>query len=1651
MALTPNKPQGQPIAAPTTAPMPQQTITPGANVASANDMVQGNPSFVAHSPAVAAAGISTGNQSAFNTLAATTHMVATANAVDDHVQTYNSGSWISNIFKDVKEIPTAVIKTITDLPVVGKAVGTAMTWANKPLQEAQRDYKFIHSLYADHGIIDGTIGSLGVLAGGAVGSLAGPEGTVIGAELGESLEKNVLGRALPAYKDSFNKSNDPNYLVSFGRDVANGLSKIPGLGVLKNTNAGIGQVVSGVADASFDFEADPLAIAGKLKSQVANGDNVAIALDEDKLDAAGKPTPKINPQTGKPIAVAALPWATSGQGLQNFLLSNSTVVHSADQLDSVLANPLNGKINRAIDDIVTKAQDPKTAVASITNDYGVINGWSRVMVKSLANVTNRQQVVQIFKEALYSKELADNSAGAIAELKMPSRTLGKAVSENWGLDRIRNSAQASTVNEQVNFLVPKRTLITDPVTGEQSYKVTKSLLTQKPNMDNVMNALAGKVRTFTGQRPLSMNMDDMSLSSKDIDFSDPNVGKTLYDIAYLALPHKVALERATDILTSTEEDQLAKLHTLNQEVLKGYGIADSQASSILGQAKDALAGNTIQNGVYGFNQGRSIGKVELQPEYGDSPKSMAVVIGQRYKGAMLDLKSLKTSLRQAKAYGAMYNKADDFFTNYTNTIFAPLALLSPAFGIRVSSGEALAQVMRRGLPSYLGNVLSTSLDKMARKYRAYHTDAIAEGLTQTDLDAIEAEQTKPKNWSEYYQKQIDRAMADKSPTMEQDIANYKDLMAKAIEEEKKPVKITENDVTKELDERSKTIADTWSKVSDAAASKENWNNAVNAARNAKFKIQPLGAAADAFSKSKLVPYFVKDKIKALDEYRQVMGTEPITAGVASAHSASQELYSKEQIDMFTKSIGHGSKPGQEMAGLTQFDPHMHDYWAKNVNMAAVDQGQRDIARDYLNNLKNPAFKALSPDDQFASLVDAQAARLKNPNMYKDYRSTMDGYSKAVPESFAKAQVDYLQGVVHGADGTIHTDLISKIAKGDSTTTGRDLRNLSDDSAPLKVLGRHNMPTISDSLRRAEEIGYRKFVNPVMDYISRQPLFADFYTRRRLTNQPLIDLGLIDKEEAVRMSALQATREMIPAIHSPAIRSQFAVLHRNLLPFYFAQEQALRRTGRLIMKYPQAFRDYQMVQQGLNNPGFVHTDANGQKYIVYPGLGEFGNSLVRGFNALGMQQFSGLPESITGNTSSLLTVLPDLKMPGTSPFINLGLSKLSNMFPWLDKAVNVASGGYPSQNIIDTIIPNSTMRDLWNAMSMDDRESTVYNSKLSAIAAAYYHGDLPENYTSLPPFQQAQILAKIENNAKSNLIVKGLLSFFLPLAPTVSNDYYTSAGQTLRSEYLNILNQKDPTTGQNYTAASALAKFMQETGSPTSPSRGLAYTIARSVSGTDGAYAPLADSTVSWIDNNQSLLNNSKYSSAAPYLIPQVADSKDALSVENKLLLDHFRAKATPQEFINSLYVKQGWQDLAQDYADYQSAMATARASNNRQQEYTIGQVWKQYTANYGQSNPVWYADYNNPTRNVESAKVIGQFQEMDKNGLLPNTPEGNGVKQLIQDYQYYHQGLIANTVNGQHLPNYSTLQDAWYTYLDNLAVSNPRLQSVITSVFRRAV
>jgi len=341
--------------------------------------------------------------------------------------------------------------------------------------------------------------------------------------------------------------------------------------------------------------------------------------------------------------------------------------------------------------------------------------------------------------------------------------------------------------------------------------------------------------------------------------------------------------------------------------------------------------------------------------------------------------------------------------------------------------------------------------------------------------------------------------------------------------------------------------------------------------------------------------------------------------------------------------------------------------------------------------------------------------------------------------------------------------------------------------------------------------------------------------------------------------------------------------------------------------------------------------------------------------------------------------------------------------------------------------------------MDQKENSVYNSMLSAIAAAHYSGQLPENYASLPPVRQQEIMDKIEHNAQSNLFIKGVLAFFLPLSPGVSNDYFTKTGQSFNSEFRNILNKelaKDRANGY----ANALSIFLKEHGT-----NAISYTVTRTTDNLNGAKLPLAQSTLDWLDKNQTLMSD--FPSAAGFLIPQTAPDKDALKVENKLLAMQLRSKRTPEDFMKALYIQKGWTDIQDNYTSFQNFLDNAKTTGNRYAMAQAIQAWNNYTAEFGMSNPIWYEDYTGKSRTVNAKVALTQLQDMQGKGLLKGA-QGSKISDLLNNFNNFNAMYQQVTANGNKTAG-SNYKSAWFTYLDELEKSDVNLTNVINSVFRR--
>ena len=87
----------------------QQVVNPAPSIDVANQIVQNNNNEVNHNPGLAAAAIQSGSADTASALFATAHFLHMANAIDDHIKTYDSHVWIQNALKNVPDVAKALV------------------------------------------------------------------------------------------------------------------------------------------------------------------------------------------------------------------------------------------------------------------------------------------------------------------------------------------------------------------------------------------------------------------------------------------------------------------------------------------------------------------------------------------------------------------------------------------------------------------------------------------------------------------------------------------------------------------------------------------------------------------------------------------------------------------------------------------------------------------------------------------------------------------------------------------------------------------------------------------------------------------------------------------------------------------------------------------------------------------------------------------------------------------------------------------------------------------------------------------------------------------------------------------------------------------------------------------------------------------------------------------------------------------------------------------------------------------------------------------------------------------------------------------------------------------------------------------------------
>ena len=1030
--------------------------------------------------------------------------------------------------------------------------------------------------------------------------------------------------------------------------------------------------------------------------------------------------------------------------------------------------------------------------------------------------------------AQYNRALDDIAKSTAGEIVQKYPQLGPIAAGRLGA--------LNTADEVHNFM--KTSLyfgeLRDQLAG-QAIMPSRTLLKAKLGDSRVVDylrndgSLPGKVyKTFSGYMPYSVDPTTLKLSLTRFKWDANDAPLVIYRIARFGMGDDAGKEWAgkyAEALASganVGELRAIKNQTL-METFKALGLPDD--SQFVKHIMDKVA-EVEQLPVSAQNYGSAVsGKV--LGEYVDKN-------GNRTIGAISsdqaseffhipNFNTIKRAMRDVGQYTKFIGKTDDFIADkYTNSIFKPLALATAGFGLRVAAAEMIPTFARYG-------ILNTIKAKIA--VNAANTKY---ELAKNEEDSIAAAALVALGASDGI---AEDALKSGFPAFQK---------AKELK-----LKFAEKLVPEEqIDLATRVIMQ---------------NNG----------------------------HFLPDAVQTGHGY----DADPSFLNSKGAHYFMQ-----------LEKNGPLFKDLPEYTTYSPSDNHYVPVLTTNLNKAANNQMHTRVAQDLVayQNKFNKTFKNTTQDfydtpeflNMRQSLVDSEFKRMQesiagNFKPYDKERKTITRWKNGDLHQFAEDRVDKTLGMVIGKDGTFHRDLAESMATGqqvDARFIAAMNRNMPQ-SMPAGVSG----PVIQELIpgknlfSNVIALGFKKVMDPIVNNLAREQLYLLHVGDAYGSLKPQIAKGWISEDQALRISQQRAVMSMLPQIHNTALRNQFAQIARNFLPFYFAQEQALKRAFNTLKDtsiaspvFSRGLRFYQLTEHAMSDPTFMTTDESGNKFVNIPLVGEFGSAVQNALGAFGVPIVTGLPITAKGSTVSLKSVLPELQTPGVSPLMAISGNLLADFFPQLKGVVQGTIGDISFQKgVLDSLVPATWAKTALSALTPIDLQNQMNNALASALAAAYYHGQVPSADSS--DYDRQAFVDRIKNNARSILLIKTFLNLVSPLAPQVKQE---DAG--FRDEFWKLVKANNNNFGD------ALQQFLGEHGT-----RAVSYTVGKTEAAIRGLKLPYIQDTVDYIRANKEMFDpTSGVSTGAFFLVPQDNSKNESdRSVYNELMNMHLRSQRTPQELL----------------------------------------------------------------------------------------------------------------------------------------------------------
>lgn len=618
--------------------------------------------------------------------------------------------------------------------------------------------------------------------------------------------------------------------------------------------------------------------------------------------------------------------------------------------------------------------------------------------------------------------------------------------------------------------------------------------------------------------------------------------------------------------------------------------------------------------------------------------------------------------------------------------------------------------------------------------------------------------------------------------------------------------------------------------------------------------------------------------------------------------------------------------------------------------------------------------------------------------------------------------------------------------------------------------------------------------PVINSLSRGPLYATELNRQLDVLEPMVKAGTITEDTAIVVARQRAIEHAIKYIHNPQDRFVLEQWSRGFAPFWFAKNQALRRAGRLALTDPARFEQYvrsMLMMQEYGARSIQNSEDNSA--LLVPGSIMGGKLTTHFLHALGLAPAGGVPIGLTGSTSSLASVFPwtdpsgmntgnatslaESMRPDFGPMVSLPVRMIAMGNPYskgIQEFNDLALGHIGSQSsMFQQLVPNSLARSLIAmgsseifgahnsitnsidalqvgliSQALEDRHRQLYNKALAEANddyESYFAGaeNPPNRNHWVDTIANAYVNEGIYKNGK---LVQQPISYYV-IDPTERQHLINQTHQAAIALYagrtaLSFFSPLSLSTTQVNPEMVKLVRDAQATNGDFTKAEKLFwkhpeaiyYAIHRTASEA-GVPLPATLDMAKFQQDNADLFQRGGLSSGLIAFVPYSKEGDKFDSHEYHAQLGAgLRRKLTDSELMNSMA-----RVIGNNYAfNYLPTMVDKVFNGNQT-------ILKQSRSYYAKGNPLWAKTLGDSGKSritaLEQVRRVLDIENLNnRSGFKTTAPL---VREIVGKYDEFAR-RYQNADAGYH----DYVETQWETWLDEYVKAHPEVSIGANAIFR---